>query len=112
METLLRGSIRQPSARFEKALREIPHRTARPTRATWLAALRPLAIAAAVLIAVSLFLKPETPEQPQAPTTELARERLDPQLIELFDLADALADAGSLADEDTRLALEYYAFNP
>jgi hypothetical protein len=112
METLLRGSIRQPTARFEEALRRIPGQAERPAWTTWVATLRPLGIAAAILIALSLFLKPEQPEQPQGPVTQLAWERLDPELIELFDLADALADAGSLADEDTRLALEYYAFNP
>lgn len=112
METLLRGSIREPSARFEEALRRIPERSARPAWTSWLATLRPLGIAAAILIALSLFLKPEQPGIPPAPVPEIALERLDPELIELFDLAEALTDAGSLADEDTRLTLEYYAFNP
>lgn len=112
METLLRGSIREPSARFEEALRQIPGRAGRPARTNWLATLRLLGIAAAILIALSLFLKPEHPGHPPLPVKDIAHQQLEPELIELFDLAEALAEAGSLADEDTRLALEYYAFNP
>ena len=110
-ESLLRGSIRQPSARFEEALQQIPERADRPGRPAWLPALRPLAIAAALIAATALFLRTEIRQSPAEAQPTVTELQLDPEWIELFSLADSLNGAESLADAEARFALEYYAFD-
>jgi hypothetical protein len=111
IESMLQATIRNPSPRFEAALRAIPGRAERESRLTWLAALKPLALAASILLALGLFMVRQSGPGPAAPMAA-ATPALDGEWVELFSLASALEDAVALSDDEILPALEYYAFNP
>lgn len=110
IEQLLQGTIRQPSARFEAALRGIPQRASAAPVRRWPAIVKAVAIAASLILAVSLFLQ-SGGRFPSGSVQEEATLQLDEQWVQLLTLADTLENATSLADAETRFALDYYAFN-
>lgn len=110
-EELLRGTIRQPSARFEEKLRRIPRQDVRGGFRWW-AALRPIAVAASLMLGIFLFIKQGLVHPIPEPPVATESSGLDPEWIALFSLAEGVSEAEALADSDLRSAIEYYAFNP
>jgi len=110
IENLLQGTIKDPSPRFEAALRAIPGRVEAEGRRHWITLLKPLALAASVLLILTLFLKEASVTKPADAMVSTA-PLLDEEWVELFSLADALASAESLSDDELLPALEYYAFH-
>lgn len=111
LETLLRGSIHQPTGRFEAALRAIPGREERRVRLVLLAAARTFGVAAAMALGLALFLESEMRTGESQPSGQALATALDEEWIELFSLADSVARAESLTSAESRFALEYFAFN-
>ena len=111
IEQLLRGNIREPSTRFESALRGIPDRREVRKGRQWLPVLRPLAIAAALIIGLLLFMEQENAIAPSRQPEDAQVTALDAEWIGLLSLANSLKSAGSLANAEARLVLDYYAFN-
>jgi hypothetical protein len=111
IETLLRGSIHQPSGRFEAALRAIPGREQRRGRLVLMAAARTFAVAAALVFALTLFVESEMRTGETRPPEQAMAAALDEDWIELFSLADSVARAEGLTGAESRFALEYFAFN-
>jgi len=110
IESLLRGTIREPSFRFEAALQTIPERIDAEGKASWLAGLKPLALAASLILAVSILVFRDANHHLQ-PVRMVSSPQLDPQWMELFSMADALNAADTLSDDEILPALEFYAFN-
>lgn len=109
LEALLQASIRHPSPAFEAALRDIPtRRSSLLAFPGWRAALKPLAVAASLTLALLLSLDPSSSPEP------VLAGSLSPESewVELFTLAEPLLALEDLADSETRLTLEYYAFMP
>ena len=111
IETLLKGQVDQPSARFEQALGQIPSREQRRSGLQKLAFLVTVSAAALLVLSTIFLLKPAQSSAPPEQFAERPLEALDPQWLELFTLADAVAGIDSLTNEETRLAVEFYAFN-
>jgi hypothetical protein len=122
VEHLMAGHIRQPSARFEAELADIP-RMALKRQPAWLQALKPLAVAALLLLGLFLALPRESALHPSISGPGLADKEpvpldvaekavTDENWMELFTLAETVAMADLLTDPDLRGALDYYAFQP
>lgn len=111
IEQLLAGTIRQPSARFEEALRQIPGRARLVPFPRWPSIVKAVAIAASLILAVSLFLQSGGQFPGDSSPAEPAALQLDEEWIQLLTLAGSLENADSLVDAETRFALDYFAFN-
>ena len=111
IDQLLRGTIRQPSDRFEAALCQIPSRASLMPPRIWPAVIRAVAIAAILILSISLFLDSGGRFPSNSGAGESAGLHLDEEWVQLLTLADSLESATSLADAETRFALDYYAFN-
>ncbi len=110
IEALLSGKIRQPSPRFEEALRNIQiGQTEVRGRPGWFAVLKIAGVAAAVSLLAwsSLDIRLED----QVPSAENILQQ-DPDLLTLFTLADDLEMADTLLDEENLLALDYLTSTP
>ena len=110
LELLLQGTIREPSRRFEEALAAIPEEES-GTGMTWLGILKPLALAATLILGDSLFLLNQTSPTAGPDVATDVTAPLDRDWVELFTMAEALDQADVLTDKDLLPALEYYAFN-
>lgn len=113
LEDLLQAQIRQPSARFEEALRQIPGHDAEHQRRLLFRSLQ--AAAAVAIITTTAFLALRNTDAPAdaAPAVAVSDSPLlDKEWIELLALAESVKGAESLADAEARTILEYYVFNP
>lgn len=108
LEALLRASHRETSASFEAALDKIPGREGK----NLILFLKPLTIAAALILGLGFSLLQESRTVPVERPVEFLPQELDEEWISLLSLAEAVAPAGELTDPELRLVLEYYAFNP
>ena len=111
LDHLIKGKIRQPSPRFEEALQRIPTSEDRGSTHWWITSWRPLAIAASLILGLFIIMNPEFDERGTDEKDPHFATSLNEDWIELFSLANSLESATSLTDSETRLALEYYAFN-
>lgn len=111
IERLLRGQIREPSDRFEERLRQIPLDDYKGS-SRWQAILRPLAVAASLILGIFLFLQQKPLQVFSGTVAADMGVDLDAEWITLLSLAEGVSDAEALTDEELRFALEYYAFNP
>ncbi len=110
IEALLSGRIKQPSPRFEEALRQIPAQGNSSKQVTsWTGFLKIAGIAAAVSLivwtGVDLNLSSEVP------SAETILQS-DPDLLTLFSLSNDLDMADTLLSEDNLLALDYLTSMP
>jgi len=108
IEGLLKGRIRQPSPDFERRLRAISRETSGSPAISWGQWLRPMVVAASLVIGISLLTMQLASDQQAVTNEELA---LEEQWLPLLSLAEDLAPAEALTDPDTRLFLEFFAFN-
>ncbi len=110
LELLLKGTIREPSRRFEEALAAIAEQE-NSTGISWPGMLKPLAVAAALILGISIFLLNQTSPSAGPKVASATTAPLDREWVELFTMSEALDQAHVLTDEDLLPALEYYAFN-
>ena len=110
IEALLSGKIRQPSPRFEEALRQIPVQAA-PVRqvSAWAAYMKIASIAAAITLFVWTGIDLSLSDQ--APSAEEILQD-DQDLLTLFSLSNDLEMAEVLLSEDNLLALDYLTSTP
>ena len=110
IEALLSGQIKQPSPRFEEALRQIPLQAA-PTRlvSTWSGFLKLAGVAAAITLFAWTGLDLNLSDK--VPSAESILQE-DPDLLTLFSLSNDLGMADTLLSEDNLLALDYLTSTP
>lgn len=111
-ENLLKGQVREPSPRFEEALRRIPASASKQNRLS-ASLFRIGSIAAVVLLTTMIGLNSlrEDPVETQVTVTiqELAE---DPEMLALFSLSEDLGLAATLLDEENQFALDYFSSAP
>jgi hypothetical protein len=121
IDALMRGQIRNPSPRFEEALRQIPEDAVVVDRPFVFAGMmKTLAVAASLTLGFFVLLQQQQPvpsaddalvNQSGVPLTP-AEAFPEEEWLDLLTLASLIEDAEVLANADTRAALDYYAFNP
>ena len=110
IEALLSGKIKQPSPRFEEALRDIPQQKMdRQPPLMWPAMLKLAGIAAAVSLLAWTGLDINLNDK--APTAERVLQG-DYELLTLFTLSNDLDMAEPLLSEDNLAALDYLTSTP
>jgi hypothetical protein len=114
VENLLKGQVRDPSPRFEEALRRIPETAAdRKTNSLASAFSRIAAIAAVLIIATVLGLESLRQSPPETDALVSIQDLTgDPDLLALFSLSEDLELAASLLDEENQFALDYFSSAP
>lgn len=111
-ERLLRAQVGSPSERFEGRLRRIPTQSDVITFPL-LSYLRPLALAATLLLTVlTVINRLHVVEEPTMPTLVRLEALEEAVWLDLLALADPLEGAQALADAEQSFAIEYFAFNP
>jgi hypothetical protein len=111
-ERLLRAQVGSPSERFERRLSRIPMHS-EVTTFPLLSYLRPLALAATLLLTVLMVInRLHVVEGPTMPTLVRLEALEEAPWLDLLALADPLDGAQSLADTEQSFAIEYFAFNP
>jgi hypothetical protein len=110
-EKLLKAQPREPSPSFEEALRAIPSKQG--SRAPYWWVLKPLAIAASLLLSVSVVVEQfRVKDVPDVNPVGNLFELEETGWLELLALAQPLEASHVLTSETDALVLEYYAFNP
>jgi len=110
IEALLSGRIKQPSPRFEEALRQIPLRATRPVYpSTWSSLLKFAGVAAILSLFVWTGLDLDVSNR--VPSAENILQD-DTDLLTLFSLSNDLDMADTLLSEDNLLALDYLISSP
>lgn len=110
IEALLSGQIRQPSPRFEEALRRIPQQAATERQGPgWSAYLKLASIAAAITLFAWMGIDLTLSDQAPSPEEILQG---DQDLLTLFSLSNDLEMAEILLFEDNLLALDYLTSTP
>ncbi len=104
---LLSGKVKNPSPRFEHALEQIPKAPATSVPSTFQGVLRVGVVAAACLALVWAGLLPDWRAGPDTIVLED-----DPQMLAAFVMADKLATASSLLNEDHLLVIDYLTSTP
>ena len=110
IEALLSGRIRQPSPRFEEALRQIPLQQAKPGSSSMIPGIIKVAGIAA---AISLFAWTglDVNIKDEVPSAESFLQN-DSDLLTLFSLSNDLDMAEILLSEENLVALDYLTSTP
>lgn len=105
IEALLSGHIKQPSPRFEEALRQIPNASRRMNPVSqWSAFVKIAGIAAAITLLAWSGLDLSLSDRAPSPESILQD---DQELITLFSLSNDLEMADVLLSEENLVALDY-----
>jgi hypothetical protein len=114
LDALLKGQIREPSPRFDEALRRIPASSGIQNKNRFVPSLARLSAIAAVLIIATMIGLNSLRETPKAAYAEVSIQELvdDPAMLTLFSLSEELELAASLLDEENQFALDYFSSAP